>query len=47
MVLIIQREFEKPLRAIFQETLFGPEKIDLSDEYSTDFKSMPNLPVRV
>ena len=45
VILIIHPEFEKQLRAIFQETLFGPLKIDLSDEYSVDFESMPDLPV--
>jgi hypothetical protein len=39
------REFEPSLRAIFQETLFGPEEIDLTDEFAEDYAGVPNLKV--
>jgi hypothetical protein len=39
------RDFEPSLRAIFQETLFGPEEIDLADEFAEGYHGIPNLKV--
>jgi hypothetical protein len=43
--LIMNPNFEPSLRAIFQETLFGPEEIDLADEFAEDYEGIPDLKV--
>jgi hypothetical protein len=43
--LLMTRDFEPSLRAIFQETLFGPEEIDLADEFDEGYHGIPNLKV--